>query len=559
MKSKRKLSVMLSLVLMGTLISACGSASDNGQNGGSKPAATAATQSEETNAGNDSGKASGNNDKTLDISMAYFNIGKAFPNRENDEFLKKLEKDFNMKVVDKVISYSDYQEKLQLWSVSGELPDVFSHDFINKETYYTWIEQGIIRPLPDDLSKYPNVEKVLSLPDTQNLKVDGKFYMIPRLTYRDNDSWALDKALVVRKDWMDKLGLQEPVTYKDYSAMLTAFAKNDPDGNGKDDTIGLTFRSSSMLTSIAMGTLPNIANGSWVKEDGQYIPYYASEKMTDVAVQMRNLFANGAIDPDFAIMKTNDGIDKFGQGKVGALAGQATPNALKQYKTAWEKYNPDVKFEDAVAVIPVSWANEEGKRYRFTNVAFWSESYFSSAVDDEKMDRILQLYDYLLSDEFLTVKAYGFEGVDYKKEGDKFVITRDKNEDGTYVGFSEQYPSLHYLFGPLAAWNQQMEYEDSEINTINYGEDIIALSHAAFKHHLDSFEPIPTNYAIQFMYTPAKAKLGAINPSEDITKLMLGKGDPAAEWEKIAAGYDDKGLQEAIAEVNEKAKAEGIQ
>lgn len=496
-------------------------------------------------------------EKKLDISVSFYNIGKAFPNRAEDEYLKKLEKQFNVNFVDKVISYSDYKEKYQLWSASGELPDVFSHDIINSDTYYSWIKQGIIRPLPDDLSKYPNVQRVLSLDDIKGLKVDGKFYMIPRQTYQDYDTWAVERALIVRKDWLEKLKLKTPVTYEDYLNMLKAFALNDPDGNGKKDTVGVTFRSSTMLLPLATGTFPNVNNASWVKENGKYIPYFASDKMKEVVKQMRQLFTEGAIDPDFAIMKTNDGIEKFGQGKVGAISMQATPNGLQKLDAAWEKYNKDVPFEDVVTILPVSWAAADGTEYRHTNVTFWSESYFSSKVDDEKMDRILRLYDFLLSKEHEIETQYGIEGKDYKKEGDKLIITREKDDKGEYKSLGSMYPSYN-LFGALAAWNQQLEFVENEVNNIQFNAKLAKMSRDTLKQRIAKAKPVPTNFQVELLYTPAKAKLSAINPVEDITKLILAKDDPAAMWESTMKSYENKGLQQAIKEVNEAVQKQGL-
>ena len=40
-------------------------------------------------------------------------------------------------------------------------------------------------------------------------------------------------------------------------------------------------------------------------------------------------------------------------------------------------------------------------------------------VDDKKLDRILRIYDWLLSPEAKDLYDYGIEGKDYTKEGDK--------------------------------------------------------------------------------------------------------------------------------------------
>ncbi|UUZ78775.1 hypothetical protein LJK88_26185 [Paenibacillus sp. P26] len=539
-RTKRYAAIMLALVMPAALIAGCSESN--------KPAPSAGQ----------TGDGASKNAKKLDISISFFNIGKAFPDRNSDPFLKMIESRFNVNIVDKVISYADYKEKYQLWAASGDLPDVFSDDNINSEGYYSWIKQGIIRP-PSDLSKYPNVQKVLNLNDTKPLNVDGKYYMIPRQTYLEPDQWAIERAVVVRKDWLDKLGLKEPVTYDDYLNMYKSFAQKDPDGNGKNDTIGLTFRStSSMLSPIAGGSFPHVINSSWVKENGKYIPYYASGQMKTVVKQLRQMYAEGAIDPDFAIMKPNDGYEKFGQGKVGAISVQATPNALSALKASWDKYVKDKKFEESVKILPVSWAAEDGSRYRYNAVTFWSESYFSSKVTDEKMDRILQIYDYLLSEEFKTFKRYGMEGKDYKIEGDKITILREKTENGQYKSLGALYPSYGGLFGALAAWWQQLELEDTETARINYGEKLWALSHEAMKYNVEKLKPVPTNFKVEPLYTPAKSKLSAINATEDVIKVMLGKDDPAPMWDNIVKGYDSKGLQQAIKEVNDAVQQQGL-
>ncbi len=45
------------------------------------------------------------------------------------------------------------------------------------------------------------------------------------------------------KDWLDKLGLEEPSTMDEVADMLRAFINDDPDGDGEADTIGLAMRS----------------------------------------------------------------------------------------------------------------------------------------------------------------------------------------------------------------------------------------------------------------------------------------------------------------------------
>lgn len=62
-------------------------------------------------------------------------------------------------------------------------------------------------------------------------------------------------------------------------------------------------------------------------------------------------------------------------------------------------------------------------------------------------------------------------------------------------------------------------------------------------------KPIPTEFDIQTLSTPAKDKLSAINFDDDFTRVILSKEDPVKMWHDILKVYDSKGLQQAIAEV----------
>ncbi|OXS59308.1 hypothetical protein B1A99_11845 [Cohnella sp. CIP 111063] len=546
---KKGLLFMLSIALFASILAAC-SGGANSPNENASPAAPSGGSEASGSASEDPFA------EHMDISISHYNIGQAFPDRKSDGLLKMIEDKFNVTFVDRVVSYSDYVEKYRIWSTSGELPDVISHDIINNSTYYSWIEQGIVRALPSDLGAYPNIRKVMELEDVKGFQVDGKYYMIPRLTYNSNEQKALERALIVRKDWMEALSLPEPVTYEDYANMLAAFAKKDPNGNQKDDTIGLTARTNNMLMAVGSGSFPNVANSSWVKEDGQYIPFYASKRMDEYVTRMRELYTSGAIDPDFAIVQTNEGIEKFGQGRAGAIAMQATPSGLKLLETAWNKYNKNAAFKDSIRIYPISWETDDGSRYSFEMLSFWSETYFSANVSDKKMERIMRIYDYLLSDEYMTTNLYGLEGKDYTKEGDKYTIAREKGEDGNYKKLPELYPSLN-LFGSLAAWYKWQEYEQSEIAKINLGEPVYHLVQETLAEFV-KLDVIPTNLNVDYLYTEAKTKLSAVNPTEDLIKVILGKDDPVEMWRNIVKGYDNKGLQQAIKEVNEAVQAQGL-
>lgn len=517
---------------------------------------SACSKNEDSEAGSDNTNAA---KEQVEVSVGFWDVEKTFEGRDSDEMLKKIETDFEMTFKPINLSWADYSEKLKLWAVSEELPDAFAIDLVGGDwdTYNKWIEQGIVRALPEDLSKYPNLEKFMNQPDIAPLKRDGKFYMIPRRG-GNADQWSLERGIIVRKDWMEKLGIPVPTTFEEYKALFKAFADQDPDGNQKDDTIGLTPKTAGMIDAAFMGTsIPQMANGAWVFEDGKWIPPFASKHVVEGIQQLRELYKEGALDPDFALIKGNDAVEKFAQGKAGALGGQIAEDALMKVRDLWDKYNPDKVFEDSILVLPI-WENSDGELYRFTTTSYWSETYFSNKVDDEKMDRLLQFFDYSLSQDGMDFFLYGFEGVDYTVDGDKRVITLPKDEkSGAFVNLNTKYKSVDFL-KDFAAWQVHYNFDD-DLKKQLFGEKLAGIQEEAFKFQMSNAKIIPTNYSINLMSTPAKDKLSSIKYIDEITKIIISDDDPAKMWGDAMKSYEDKGLMQAIQEVNDEAKKQGIE
>ena len=77
-----------------------------------------------------------------------------------------------------------------------------------------------------------------------------------------NLSWG-SRTLFVRKDWMEKLGIDDPQTAEEFIEMCVRFVTDDPDGNGEDDTLGFTLRAIWPFQSQTFGY--GYTDGSWIK------------------------------------------------------------------------------------------------------------------------------------------------------------------------------------------------------------------------------------------------------------------------------------------------------
>ena len=169
-----------------------------------------------------SGSGSASSSSPIEVSVAIWGAddGLADP---NDPILKKIEEETGVRLVSQHVTWDDSEQKIQLWATNGQLPDIFAGDFVAKSFYGNWIEQGVIRALPEDLSAYPNMAEHMQMERAQAAARNGKFYMIPRTTYGDISYSVLDRNVVYRWDLAQAAGVtKEPETYEEFCDMIKA-------------------------------------------------------------------------------------------------------------------------------------------------------------------------------------------------------------------------------------------------------------------------------------------------------------------------------------------------
>ncbi|CAK4828148.1 unnamed protein product [Aphanomyces euteiches] len=271
---------------------------------------------------------------------------------------------------------ADYDQKVNLSIASNTLPDALS---VNEQQLRRMVKSGMLEDLTGVYNEYtsPLTKSILDLTDGKALKTstfDGKLYGIP------NTSAQADgvHTMWIRKDWLDKLGLEVPKTLDDIEKVARAFVDQDPDGNGKKDTIGISgpqgggnlYATFLASTNNSFGFDPIFSSfhsypGYWVKgTDGQ--PVYGStlpETKTALA-KLRDLYAKGLIDHEMGIRK--DSTEPIVSGKTGIFFGMwwfgyyPLPDALKNDPNAnWQNYtvplDADGKFNAHMPSVSNHW------------------------------------------------------------------------------------------------------------------------------------------------------------------------------------------------------------
>lgn len=480
----------------------------------------------------------------LEISIGWWGIDSYLA--DNDKLREKIEGEFNISIVGRNVNWNNWHEKYKYWAEAGKLPDVFGHNIVNTPLYLKWISQGIIEPIPEDLNQYPNVERIMNINEVKVLRQkDGKHYLIPRLKQYEDYKTALARGMYVRKDWMKEHGFNRPESYDEFYRMLNFFVNEDPDGNNIDDTVGITLRNKQYLMTLFLPSSPNTVNESWVKEDNRWIPGWTSKDFLIGLKQVHQLYQDGLLDPEMSVLRDLEGQEKFAFGKAGVYIAQITPHSTASLKKSWEKYN-NKPFEEAVGILHI-WPNKNGVEYRFNEKPFWSSTYFKGGISREKMDRILKLYNYLLSEEGIDLLLYGIEGEDYiYKDGQK-ILTWEKDSAGNLINLSTKYKSLGLFLG-LPSWYEFTAYENNKVNRLTFSEEGLKMSLENLNWIMNNTIPAPRNYNIDLLVEANKdsTKLQI----DSLVKVILKGSDPIDGWKDVLKSHEKRGLSEAIDEVN---------
>jgi len=214
-----------------------------------------------------------------------------------------------------------YQEKKNLLLASGDLPDAFYASGFTDQDLMQHGQSGTIIPLEDLIDKYaPNLKKLFEeRPELKQIVTapDGHIYSLPRA--EEMDLVGMPNIMFINQTWLDKLGLEMPTTLEEYHDVLKAFKEKDPNGNGKQDEIGLTFwfngwcgNEGDLIGLFGLPDAPFEADHRIVR-DGKVIYAATQPEFKEAIAYYHQWVKEGLIDPEVV---TQDTAQLFAKGKT---------------------------------------------------------------------------------------------------------------------------------------------------------------------------------------------------------------------------------------------------
>ncbi|QHW31991.1 extracellular solute-binding protein [Paenibacillus rhizovicinus] len=489
---KKLLLTMSTVAVAGTMIlTGCGSES-NGNDAANAPA-NSQTDNAPANAGGGNAADAANaptNAPAAEMKLRILdaNVGGKTP-EENTKFEAEIKR---LTGIDAKMEKpaSDYDQKVLTALGSGEKYDLIELSDLGQLA--TFVDQGVVTDLTDFVTK----SKVLSDPtvvptsEWDQLKdKDGKIVAV-------FSKFQGGTMPIVRKDWLDKLGLQEPKTLDDYYNVLKAFKEKDPDGDGKNDTYGL---STSDLYDIQGFMSAAGLKYRYVMKDGKRTIPYASEAAIPMYQWFAKLVKEGIMDPNFVTNDTGKMRNLFLTDRVGMVtywdAWVGMFNNMKQQE------DPSTKFQaEALDGIPGA---DGTVMLRRGDPDFWIVP-----VNAEHPDAAKKFLEFWHTEPGITLGSLGIEGEDYTKSGDAYTLT-DTGKD---------HSSDH---GVPFWYNENVKPPFGKLPGVQAAQDIVK-QHATLELSLpgwDDAEKIVKNYAL-------KAMSGQMDAAEAVKKMhdeLLGK------------------------------------
>lgn len=452
MKRNRLLNIFLSGLLVSSLLAGCSAGTAP-----SSPSSTTESVSETASAG--SAKDAAQEDETQDYGTLPFttngetltvftgldgNLTGIVNDYNETAFFKELSKRTGINFSFTIPASGTEKESYNLMIASGNLTDLIAHNgFEYPEGTDAAVDDGYyldMTPYIDTyLKDYQAVRTRGAYEEKSTITDKGRIAGFHIIYTEAQGPWM---GIQIRKDWLDDLGLEVPVTFDDWEVMLTKFKEEK--GAYAPLSIGQNgYMETSHALSAGFGVYED-----FMQVDGkvQYGPLQDGWK--EYLTLLSDWYAKGLLDPDFM---TNGAwqVDTamVVNGQTGAFNAMYT--MISQYENSAE----------GIRVIPVaSPVKKAGDHLHIRREDAMVGNNVSISADSANKELAMQLMNYFYSEEGSLLCNYGIEGDTFDFVEGKPQVTAKISDNAEYS--MSQAQALYLMppsrFGGLYDWTREL-------------------------------------------------------------------------------------------------------
>lgn len=508
--TKKIIALSMSAILALGIFAGCGSK-------GKESEASANTQSQSSTA--QAPQSEVKEKPTLKILSAYqtFDI-------RTDNALKLMEAATGYKLDIDSLPEKDSADKLNMLFASGAV----EYDYVMlsgatelKSAYTSYAKRNQLLQLDDKIKNYPYITKLDPL-CFEAIKVDGKIYALGStgLPFPNANN-------MIRKDWLDKVGMNVPTNKDEFYAVLKAFKEKDPGKQG-DKNIPFVAYPETINSGIS-AMFGFIYDHEAV--DGKIIDTRLTPEYKSYLEYMNKLYSEKLLDQDYPINKGSNVLEKMAAGNAGFYVGWVEPgrDAIINGRKAG---NADTK---VIAIPPLKDGN--GKMQTRSNMGGASSSFGFIPAASKNADFVLDWVNTFLDEKVFESLVNGKEGEDYTvKDGKRYPILPkfDQERGNMWAYFPVQDGKAYY---PLWQVRTRKQAEYSEIF-----ESMAATNDQYKVENVLAFAP---------PFSKASQTVKIVNDYiiQEVTKFISG-ARPISEFDKYVEEVKSKGADEVLAEYN---------
>ncbi|HAE88989.1 MAG TPA: hypothetical protein DCG79_03890 [Clostridiales bacterium] len=396
----------------------------------------------------------------ISIRNLYFENWSA---EQGDAITKYMEEKFGVTFETSSYSFNNWTAQVTGDVNGNQVPDVFQADVKPENlnnTYIYWAEGGVVKALPDELlanetsSRWPYLQSMIkNTKDIEALLYKGKLYGIPvsRNVNKAEEAEFAPFTYIYRRDIAKNLeGFQEDdvYTWEQFETLLASFKA----------------RGMSLGDAEWPGAYPSIVNyyktatHCFTFKNGQVVNnYFTDEYMAGLnkakSYVDKKWYYQGQLQS--AGKSETDPVEKrYYDGTLGIFYDNfSLANYLKVRKQMLKTNGiNESNIDDATALMKVmgpTGSNSEGKYALEEQEDWFSMSFLNADISNSKMEKILDIMNWLISPEGTEMALYGIEGVDYEKNGDNVTLLESnlwaKNNKGEYIDSPNGARYLRYM------------------------------------------------------------------------------------------------------------------
>ncbi len=301
-----------------------------------------------------------------------------------------------------------------------------------------------------DAEKYPNLSQ-LDKDAAEALTMNGQLFAIPRS--RELGRYGLS----YRQDWADKLGLSEPKTPEDVFNMIHAFTYDDPDGNGKDDTIGMEMCSYTGPFDIIQSWF-GVGTG-WAEVDGKLIPNHMQPEYKEALDFIKSIYDDGGMPANWAEIPTDTWSNGVKNGENGIYI-----DVMDGGRRVWDYFEDNAipaATGDGIASMNLLGAiNGKTPCLNIFNGYFTLSA--TTCDTPEKIEAALRLLDRLNDNEMRLLTEFGIEGVNYNVEDGVMVKLDADTSDDKQIALAGNYKGLNQMLAYVPNFTPQPAVASNE-------------------------------------------------------------------------------------------------